>query len=277
MFTDWAVAVGFPVDLPVATGTIALYLTASAGDLTSATLSRRLSAIRYRHHREGHPSPTDHPQIKELMSGIRRVRQDSRCQARPFYLEDLAAAVADLGESAKDTRDRALMLVGWWGAFRRSELVGIGKSDIEAHPAGVIVNLRRSKTDQEGRGRQVPLHYHEIGVCPVRALRAWSALLPDGGPAVFRRVDRWGNVPSGRLAAGAVSQVVKMAAERIGLDPGGYSAHSLRAGFVSECDRRGILSSAVRLVTGHATDAMLSTYTRPRSLFKSSAGAFFDG
>ena len=118
----------------------------------------------------------------------------------------------------------------------------------------------------------MPLHYHDETYCPVRAVRAW---LPESGP-LFRRVDRHGNINADRISGQTVAAVVKEGAERIGLDPAVYSGHSLRAGFVSECDRRGISTSAVRIVTGHQSDAMLSVYTRPRALFESSAGAYFN-
>ncbi len=101
-----------------------------------------------------------------------------------------------------------------------------------------------------------------------------TSTLVDDGP-VFRQLDRWGNI-GGSITGQTVARVVKEYAETIGFDPSAYSGHSLRAGFVSECDRRGITSSAVRLVTGHQSDAMLNVYTRPRSLFEFSAGAFFD-
>jgi len=276
MFCRWSEARGIPASLPVSIDTLAVYLTAEADRLSSSTLARRLSALRFEHHRAGLPSPTDHPQIRELMAGIRRVRRDTKRQAKPIYLDDLAASIAGFAPTHRACRNRAMLLVGWWGAFRRAELVRLDRSDVEDHPEGLILRLRHSKTDQEGAGREVPIHYHAPAICPVRALREWMAALPQGGTSIFRRVDRWDTILAGRLSGESVSQVVKDSVERIGLERTLYSAHSLRAGFVSECDRRGIATSAIRLVTGHASDAMLSVYTRPRSLFESSAGAHFD-
>jgi len=274
-FGDWHRERGLGDPLPpVDHRAVLLWLTDIHLEVKASTIARRLSGIRYAHHLAGVPSPTDHPQVRQALAGVRRIRQDRPRQARPLYLDDLTAAVETLGGSARERRDRALLLVGWWGAFRRSELVGIDAAHITDHPQGVAVELPKSKTDQEGAGRMVPLHYRQReDLCPVRALREWANGTP--GP-VFRRVDRWGNVRATRLGAAAVNVVVKEAAERVGLDPAHYSAHSLRAGFVSECDRRGIGSSAVRVVTGHQSDAMLATYTRPRSLFESSAGAMFE-
>ena len=254
-----------------------MWLADQAATLKGSTLARYLSGVKWAHTQRGEGSPTDHPQVRMLLAGIRRERQDGTRQAKPFYLDDLTAAIAGLDSNPKGTRDRALLLVGWWGALRRSELVALNVGDIDDHPQGAVLHLRRSKTDQEGRGRLVPLHYRaDEALCPVRALRRWLQAATVTRGAAFRRVDRWGNVHPHRLQGRAVAEVVKQAATRIGLDPQGYSAHSLRAGFVSECDRRGIGSSAVRVVTGHQSDAMLAVYTRPGDLFASSAGAHFD-
>ena len=232
----------------------------------------RLTAVRWWHHQAGLVSPTDHPILADTIAGIRRTEGTATRRAAPVYLDDLAAMCQTMSDDPKGIRDRALMCVGWWGAFRRSELVAIDTADITDDPKGIVVTLPRSKTDQEGKGRLVPLHYHDGPTGPVVTLRQWSKLVDDG--PVFRQLDRWGNI-GGPITGRTVARVVKEYAEAVGLDPAAYSGHSLRAGFVSECDRRGITSSAVRLVTGHQSDAMLSVYTRPRSLFESSAGAFF--
>jgi integrase len=263
---------------PIPVGIIESYLLdrsdpATPDTVTPSTLGRHLAGIRWWHHQAGLVSPTDHPNLADVIAGIRRTEGVAPRRVRPVYLDDLAAMVESLPDGVKGERDRAILLSGWWGAFRRSELAALDVDDLADDPAGLIINLRRSKVDQEGAGRAVPLHYHDEGICPVRAVRTWAAVAGDG--ALFRQVDRWGNL-RGRISGQTVATVVKAAAERIGHDPDTFSGHSLRAGFVSECDRRGISSSAVRIVTGHQSDAMLSVYTRPRSLFESSAGAFFD-
>jgi site-specific recombinase XerD len=250
------------------------YLAERRHEVSAATLGRHLAAIRHWHHEAGHLSPTDHPDVAKALGGIRRIQGRDPRRVRPVYLDDLAAMVETLPAGAKGERDRALLLAGWWGAFRRSELAALDVDDLADDPSGLLVRLRRSKTDQEAAGRLVPLHYHAGAVCPVLAVRTWAQIAGDG--ALFRQVDRWGNLRGGRISGQTVAFVVKEGAERIGHDPDAFSGHSLRAGFVSECDRRGISSSAVRLVTGHQSDAMLSVYTRPRSLFESSAGAYFE-
>jgi site-specific recombinase XerD len=243
--------------------------------VTPSTLTRHLAAVKWWHRSAGLVSPTDHPALADVIAGIRRTETTTTRRVRPVYLEDLTAMVESQPEGTKGLRDSAMLLLGWWGAFRRSEVAGLNLTDLTDDPQGLLVNLRQTKTDQTGAGRQVPLHYHPEPVCPVRGVRAWAAGLTDDGP-LFRNVDRWGNTGSDRLSGQAIAMVVKASAARIGLDPAAFSGHSLRAGFVSECDRRGITTSAVRLVTGHQSDAMLSVYTRPTSLFDSSAGAYFD-
>ncbi len=274
IFRRWAAAAGLPHQIPVEPAVVAGWLAAQAPQRRHSTLARSLSAIKYMHAQQGLWSPTDHPQVRATLAGIKRQHPYAKRQARPFYLDDLTIALNALADSPKGLRDRAILLVGWWGAFRRSELVGLNVDDLTDDAQGVIINLRHSKTDQEGQGRLVPLHYHERSTCPVRALRAWTGIIEPEGP-VFRQVDQWGRTGSRPLSCKTVGRVVKEAAASLGFDPKGFSAHSLRAGFVSECDRRGIPSSAVRLVTGHKSEAMLATYTRPRNLFESSAGAFF--
>ncbi len=170
-----------------------------------------------------------------------------------------------------------MLLNGWWGAFRRSELVAIQVGDLSKHDQGIIVRIPKSKTDQTGAGQRVALHYRaDFTVDPVKALRAWlKAAAISSGP-VFR-LARGSTVGADGLNSAAVSRVTKEAAERAGLNPSGYSAHSLRAGFVSECDRRHIPNGAVRAVTRHTSDAMLAVYDRPGELFSGSAGAYFEG
>ena len=293
-FTGWAAELGvtlpndpLTITEPVPVGVVEAYLLdrsdpEGVGRVAPQTLARHLAAIRWWHRQVGLVSPTDHPSLADTIAGIRRVESVPVRRAAPVYLDDLRAMAATMEDDPAGIRDRAVLTVGWWGAFRRSELVAITDADVTDDPHGVVVTLPRSKTDQEGQGREVPLHYHDGPVCPVVSLRAWRRLYVEHvldavavvGP-VFAAVDRWGNI-AGQLTGRAVSRIVKQYAAAIGFDPADYSGHSLRAGFVSECDRRGIGTSAVRLVTGHQSDAMLSVYTRPRSLFESSAGAFFD-
>lgn len=276
--TKWGNQRGLTIEVPLSHEIVAAYLTDNAARLKAGTLARRLAAIKHWHSQAGHLSPTDHPVVRGLLSGIRRVHKTPKKQAKPLYLDDLATALGSLDGSVKDTRDRALLLTGWWSACRRSELIGLDVDDLEDTPEGILVTIRQSKTDQEAQGRQIALHYrNDEGLDPVRAIRRWLDVAGISEGPVFVQVGRWGVPrPGERLSSRMVSLIVKDMARTLGLDSDGYSAHSLRSGFVSECDRRGIPAGAVRTTTGHQSDAMLNSYSRPGQLFRDSAGNFFD-
>jgi integrase len=267
-FAQWAQHQGLKVPepfdgVPIPSEVVALYIGGSAGIRKPATVTRHLAAIRFWHHKAGLASPTDHPGVREMLEGFAREYGSEPDRAAPLFLEELRAGLPP-GDSPRAIRDRAILLVGFWSALRRSELVALTLDDIQAHPEGMVLTLRKSKTDQTSKGRKVAVHYREDSeICPVRSIREHLAQLVEP-ESVFPISDR------------TVARIVKRCAARAGLDPAGYSAHSLRAGFVSECDRRRVPTSAVRAVTGHSSDSMLSVYSRPGDLFDGSAGAWFD-
>ena len=171
-------------------------------------------------------------------------------------------------------RDRALLLAGFAGAFRRSELVGLDVSDLEFNSAGLIVNIRRSKTDQEGQGRKVGLPYGSTPVtCPVRALEAWLAVLgTDEGP-LFRGINRHGHLAGRRLTAQSVALVIKRRAAQAGMETRDLAGHSLRAGLATAAAAAGVSERAIMAQTGHRSLATLRKYLREGSLFLENAAA----
>ena len=176
-----------------------------------------------------------------------------------------------MGDRLKDLRDRALLLIGFAGGLRRSELTAIDFIDIERVREGIILTIRRSKTDQDGVGRRIGIPFGRTIHCPVRALETWlSAARIEDGP-VFRPVDRHGRVSVGRLSGEAVSLIVRDRMAAAGFDPTGYSGHSLRAGFATSATRAGVSTFKIRQQTGHASDAMLSRYVREGELFLGNA------
>jgi integrase len=175
------------------------------------------------------------------------------------------------GDTLRDVRDRALLLIGFAGAFRRSELVALNKSDIRRVPQGIIINLRRSKTDQTGKGRQVAIPHGRTRWCPISALDAWFEWSGIGDAAVFRSINRHGVIGHGRLSAEAASLIIKQRVAATGLDPATYSGHSLRAGFVTSAAQAGIPSWRIRQQTGHTSDTMLQRYIREGKLFVKNA------
>jgi integrase len=159
-------------------------------------------------------------------------------------------------------------------AFRRSELVAIDYEDIDWVRQGLIITIRRSKTDQEGQGRKVGIPYARGKHCPVLSLQQWREhVCADTGP-IFRPITRHGKVEHQRLSAEAVSLVIKDQAEAIGFNPDEFSGRSLRAGFATSAATAGVSSWKIRQQTGHASDAMLTRYIRDGELFiDNAAGA----
>ena len=192
------------------------------------------------------------------MKGIRRVKGAAQDAKAALVTEDIREMVETLPDNLKGARDRALLLLGFAGAFRRSELVGLDVADLEFVKEGVRVTIRRSKTDQEGEGRVVGIPFgSRIETCPVRSLEAWGeASQIETGP-VFRSINRHGQIQPGRLSGAAVAQVVKSAAGAAGLDPTKYAGHSLRAGLATAAAAAGVAASAIQAQTGHKSLAML--------------------
>jgi len=186
---------------------------------------------------------------------------------------DIVIAMAADTTSLRALRNRAVLLLGFAGAFS-SELVALNVDDLEETAEGMLVTLRRSKTDQEGFGRRVAIPRGEIA-CPVAALRAWldAAGITEG--AIFRRIfnKRAQRVTDRRLAPRNVAAIVKQGAARLGFDPSTFGGHSLRAGFVTSAVKRGANLIKITDVTGHKSLEMLKTYSRDAEAFVGHAGA----
>ena len=182
--------------------------------------------------------------------------------------------VKGLGIDPAGCRDRALLLLGFAGALRRSELVGLDVADVTEGTDGLTVHLRRSKTDQEGAGRTVGIPYgSNPATCPVRAWRAWLEVSGVAEGAAFRPVDRHGHIGGTRLSAQAVALVLKRHAARAGIDPGEVAAHSLRAGLATSAAAAGVPERVIAEQTGHRGTAMLRRYIREGSLFRENAAS----
>jgi integrase len=164
------------------------------------------------------------------------------------------------------TRDRALLLVGFGAALRRSELSALRVEHLAWHARGVVVLVARSKTDQLGAGVEVPIHAAPGPLCPVDALRAWLDAAGITSGSVFRSVSRWGRVGEA-LDGRHVAEVVKRAARRVGLDPRELGGHSLRAGFATTAASVGANMAEIARITRHEGDQMLRRYIRFGTLF----------
>lgn len=273
-FTSWCEEQGLQ-PLPATPQTIALYLTARAETHRVSTLQRRLSAISQAHKVAGYPpvSTREEP-LHSVWMGIKREKGTAQQGKAPVVTEELRAMVATLPDSLLGIRDRALLLLGFAGAFRRSELVSLDVSDIHMTRDGVIVTLRRSKTDQEGQGQKIGIPYgSNPATCPVRALQAWLEASGITEGPLFRAIDRHGNLQPGRLSDKAVALVVKRWAAAAGLDPTKYAGHSLRAGLATAAAAAGVSERAIMNQTRHRSVMMVRRYIRDGSLFRENAAA----
>jgi integrase len=273
-FEAWCSGAGLP-SLPAAPETVAVYIAALAETHRPATLSRRMAAIAAAHKAIGQESPASmrHGAVASVWRGIRRTHGVAQHAKAPVLVENLRAMVRSLRPGVIGIRDRALLLIGFAGAFRRSELVALDLEDVQFTGDGLVILLRRSKTDQEGAGRRVGLPYgSNPDTCPVRALRAWiEASGIDAGP-LFRSITRHGKI-QGRLSGFAVALIVKQYVGAVGLEPGAYSGHSLRAGLATAAAIAGASERAIMTQTGHRSAAMLRRYIRDASLFRENAAA----
>jgi site-specific recombinase XerD len=256
-YTAWCDLQGVQA-LPALPLTVAAYLTSLAdAGAAVATIERRMAALSQAHQAIGTtPPPTSDWNVRQVMKGIRRRLAGAPAQRRELLGPELRRLCETLPDGRLGLRDRALLLMGHLGALRRSELVALNVEDVEVTDDGLVVSLRRSKTDQEGEGAVVgiPRRRRDPEVCPVRALRAW---LEDAGHTsgpLWRPVNRWGQVAPRRITDKTVARIVKRSCVRAGLDPARYSAHSLRSGFATEASR------------GGATEQEIMTHGRWRSV-----------
>ena len=270
-FTTWCAAAGL-ASLPAELHTVVSYLLDSAQRYKLATIERRLSSISKAHRLAHQPDPTKNEPVHLAMKALRKKLSRAQTQKAPAVTDIIRAMVAELPAGPAGLRDRALLLLGFAGAFRRSELVSLNVDDLQFTGAGVVVTLRASKTDQEGQGttKGIPLGAN-AATCPVRALRAWLGAAELVSGALFRPIDRHGNIKAARLTGSAVARIVKRAAGRAGLDIADFAGHSLRAGLATAAAAAGVSERSIMQQTGHKSERMVRRYIRRGSLFTDNA------
>lgn len=272
-FRDWCLMRQLDA-LPAAPETVALYLADLAHDRKASTLQRRISAISTAHQAARLESPTKDIVVRTVMAGIRRKIGVAQEGKTPTLTEDIRAMVAGLLRTHHGLQERALLLLGFAGAFRRSELVALDVADLQFTRAGLVIHLRRSKTDQEGQGRAVGIpHGSSPEVCPVRSLKAWLKVASITSGPIFRGVDNSDVVGADRLSDKAVARAVKRGALRAGLDPDLYAGHSLRAGLATSAAAAGASERSIMNQTGHKSEKMVRRYIREANIFRENAAA----
>lgn len=292
--------------LPASAQTVALYLAEHASTHKPATLTRRCSAISTVHQAAGYDSPTTTALVRTTMAGIRRQHRTAPAAKDPLLAHQvrrlLDALPTDPAQRLLAARDRALLVIGFYGALRRSELVALETRDVEVNEHGLVLTLRRSKTDQDGTGRRIALlHTGSADSCPVETYQAWCqarrAALPsppaaaDGQAAdpedtaplenarsappeieprtpVFCGVNRHGQPAPTRLSDRSVARIVQRNATRAGLVEMDVAGHSLRAGFATSAAAAGKSERSIMKQTGHTSLPMVRRYIREGSLYR---------
>ncbi len=260
--------------LPAAAETVASYIAECAARLKVGSIQRRLNAIAEAHKAVGLESPTSAGIVRNTLKGIKRTMRKAVVQKAPTLTADIREMMEATDGGTIGARDRALMLLGFAGAFRRSELVALDLADLEFNRDGLTVTLRRSKTDQDGAGRKVGVPYgSNPETCPVRVMQFWLERVNLSSGPVFRSLDRHGKVQVRGLSPGDVARVVKKLAQRTGLDATKYAGHSLRAGHATSAAIAGASERSIMNQTGHRSVQMVRRYIRDANLFRNNSAA----
>lgn len=261
--------------LPSTAQAIAAYLSDHAATHATTTLVRWLASLSKAHRALKAQDPTKDELVRSVLRGIWRQYGGPPKQAAPLTREILFDVLDAIPNDLRGTRDRALLLIGFAGGFRRSELVSLEPADLMKQEEGLVLTIRRSKTDQTGHGRKIGIPFARGRHCAIKALDSWlSEREALGEGAIFRSINRHGVISNKQLSGQAVSMVIKDRLQGAGIESSTFSGHSLRAGFITSAAKAGISSWKIRQQTGHASDAMLGRYIRDSEIFvENPAGA----
>lgn len=272
-FESWCKAHG-QASLPATPETVALYVTDLSTTHKTSTITRRISSISQAHQISGFDTPTGSANVRLVMAGIRRTKGTAQTAKTPVLVDDLRRMLAGLPGNLLGIRDRVLLLIGFCGAFRRSELVALDAADVAVTRDGLVVTIRRSKTDQEAEGRKIGIPYaSHLETCPVRSLQEWLEKSGIKEGPLFRPVDRFGKMASIRLSAAAVAEIVKKYVAAVGLDATEFAGHSLRSGLATSAAAAGASERSIMNQTGHRSVNTVRRYIRDGSLFRENAVA----
>ena len=262
-FSNFCTKNGFSF-MPTQPKIIALYITHLSKSCKFSTLKRRIASISVIHKLKGHYLDTKHPIIMENLLGIKRTLGSRQKAKKPILINDLKLIIKAIDEDK--IRDKALILVGFAGGFRRSELVNVYFQDIDFVPEGVKILIRRSKTDQSGEGSIKAIPYFENQeFCPVIALK-------DYLNKKFSKSDKSKkDVKIFEISDKSVALIIKRYAEKAGLDSSKYAGHSLRSGFATTAAEFGAEERNIMAMTGHKTTQMVRRYIQEANLFKNNA------
>ena len=262
--------------LPTEPKIVSLYLTNLSKNSKMSTLKRRLVSISMVHRLKGHYLDTKHPIIIENLMGIKRVKGSIQKGKKPILINHLKSIINVMDQQEineiKKSRDKTIVLVGFGGGFRRTELISINHEDLEFVPEGVKITLKRSKTDQFGEGmvKGLPYFTNEL-YCPVINLKKWLELSNIKSGPIFRRFVKGSVLTNNRLTDQSVVLIIKNYLNLAGIENKNYSGHSLRSGFATVAAESGADERSIMAMTGHKTTQMVRRYIREANIFKNNA------
>ena len=262
--------------LPSEPKIVSLYLTYLSKNSKISTLRRRLVSISMVHKLKGHYLDTKHPIIIENLMGIKRVKGSIQKGKKPLLINHLKSIIHTIDQQKideiKKSRDKSLILIGFGGGFRRTELVSIDHEDLEFVSEGVKITIKRSKTDQFGEGmlKGLPYFSNEL-YCPVINLKKWLELSNIKSGPVFRRFAKGSVLTNNRLTDQSVVLLIKNYLNLAGIENSNYSGHSLRSGFATVAAESGADERSIMAMTGHKTTQMVRRYIREANIFKNNA------
>ena len=263
--------------LPSEPKIVSLYLThLSTRDIKMSTLKRRLVSIGVIHKLKGHYLDTKHPIIIENIMGIKRRKGSIQKGKKPLLINSLKMIINVIDEYNKldivKLRDRSIILMGFSGGFRRSEIVSLNYDDLDFVPEGLKINLKRSKTDQFGEGSVKGLPYFDnTQYCPVLSLKNWLQVSNINSGPLFRRFSKGSKLSENRLTDQTVALLIKKYLKLAGIDNKNYSGHSLRSGFATTAAESGAEERSIMAMTGHKSTEMVRRYIKEANIFKNNA------
>jgi integrase len=269
---DLADFIAFGGEIPCTPEQLCIYIAERAKNHSPFTIARRVVGISRAHTSQGILDPAKNDLVRAVLRGVRRTHGKPQRQVSPLLKSDLLAILPSM-HGTKGARDRALILLGFAAALRRSELVNLNVEDIVFSKDGLVLYIRRSKTDQAGEGRKIAVPYARSCYCPVKAVKNWCSIAKITTGPIFRPVKKNGGVSSGRLTSQVLALVLKAYATSVGLDAANFSGHSLRAGLVTSAAIAGVSSWKIKAQTGHRSDAMIARYVRDTNLFVDNAAS----
>tara|TARA_B100000941_G_scaffold139191_1_gene98587 strand:- start:180 stop:1133 length:954 start_codon:yes stop_codon:yes gene_type:complete len=262
--------------LPTEPKIISLYLTKLSKNSKISTIKRRLVSISMLHKLKGHYLDIKHPVVVENLMGIKRIKGSVQKGKKPILISHLKSIINIIDElkidEIKRLRDKSIILVGFGGGFRRTELISIDHEDIEFVSEGLKITIQRSKTDQFGEGmiKGIPYFTNEI-YCPVINLQKWLEISKIKSGPIFRRFSKGSSITNNRLTDQSVVLLIKKYLNLAGIENTNFSGHSLRSGFATVAAEFGADERSIMAMTGHKTTQMVRRYIREANIFKNNA------